>query len=211
MRQSQSLSLLFISLLLCLATTTILSKTIKIFSNANEIVQVVRSKSPRRTYVMVEALTPHYQPSAVGASIRRTSTSSLSSSIELPFSSTTIGHQHHRRRPHKEKGNDAAVVQKTKTNAAVGVTTTTYVDPFLIHLSHHHNQHHRQSQKKSLSATTSSSSSSSTKSTTATAAATHFAYQRPRYGRSTSRRLQRRLHILKTALQELEVNRRNQN
>mmetsp|Transcript_51106 Transcript_51106/g.52059 ORF Transcript_51106/g.52059 Transcript_51106/m.52059 type:complete len:121 (+) Transcript_51106:211-573(+) len=94
MMQSQSQSLLVLSFLLCLATTTILSKTINIVSNSNKIVKVVLSNSHRRNYVLAEALTPQYQPSAVGAS-RRTSTASLSiSSIELPFSSTTIGHPH---------------------------------------------------------------------------------------------------------------------
>jgi len=206
--QSQSQSLLFISFLLCLATTTILSKTINILSNSNEIVKVVISKSHRSNYIMVEAFTPQYQ-SPVGASIR-TPTSSLSSSIELPFSSTT-GHQH-RHRPQQGKGKDTTVAQNTKTNTVAGVTTNTFVDPFLIQLSHHHNQHHRRSQSLSTSATT-SSSSSSTISATQTATPTHFAYQRSRYGRISNRRLrlQKRLHILKTTLQELELNRRYQN
>jgi len=206
--QSQSQSLLFISFLLCLATTTILSKTINILSNSNEIVKVVISKSHRSNYIMVEAFTPQYQ-SPVGASIR-TPTSSLSSSIELPFSSTT-GHQH-RHRPQQGKGKDTAVAKKIKTNAVAGVTTNTYVDPFLIQLSHHHNQHHRQSQSLSTSATSSSFSTLSSTEAATTATPTHFAYQR-RYGRSRNRRLrlQRRLHILKTTLQELELNRRNQN
>jgi len=206
--QSQSQSLLFISFILCFATTTILSKTINILSNSNEIVKVVISKSHRSNYIMVEAFTPQYQ-SPVGASIR-TPTSSLSSSIELPFSSTA-GHQH-RHRPQQGKGKDTTVAQKTKTNAVAGVTTNTFVDPFLIQLSHHHNQHHRQSQSLSTSATT-SSSSSSTISATQTATPTHFAYQRSRYGRISKRRLrlQKRLHILKTTLQELELNRRYQN
>jgi len=217
--QSQSQSTLFISFLLCLATTstTILSKTINLVSNSNEIIKVVRSKSQRRNYIiMAEALTPQYQPFAVGVSIR-TSSSALSSSIALPSSSTTIGQQHHHhRRPQQGKGNDAAVAKKTKTNTAVGMTTNTSVDPFLLHLAHHHHQHHPcQSHSLSKSAT-SSSSSSTTRAATATAVAAthHVAYQRPRYGRSSSRRLrlQRRLHILKTTLQELEVHRRrNQN
>mmetsp|Transcript_30349 Transcript_30349/g.34877 ORF Transcript_30349/g.34877 Transcript_30349/m.34877 type:complete len:193 (-) Transcript_30349:87-665(-) len=188
--QSQSQSLLVLSFLLCLATTTILSKTINIVSNSNEIVKVVLSNSHRKNYVLAEALTPQYQPSAVGAS-RRTSTASLSiSSIELPFSSTTIGHPHHHR-PHKGKGNDTAVAEKTKKYAAVGITTNTNVDPFLLHLLHHHNQHHHCQSHSLSTAATSSSSSSSTASTTAVTA-THFAYQRPRYGSSSSRRLQRR-------------------
>jgi len=219
MMQSQSQSLLFISFLLCLATTTILSNTLNIVSNSNDIIKVVISKSHRSNYIMAEAFTPQYQPSAVGVSIPRTSTSSLSSSIELPFSSTTIGQQQHHPRPQQGKGNDAAAVAQktqTKTNAAVGMTTNTDVDPFLLHLAQHHHQHHHcHSQSRSTSAASSSSSSSAaTARTTIAAAATHFAYQRPRYGRSSSRRLrlQRRLHILKITLHELEVHRRrNQN